>query len=154
MKNDKLGKSVVLLGEERFRGIKDNRAPAMFMLFHELGHCIYDPVQRDPAVAKKYHRDREKAIAAGEVIKEERMADEIAADYLGCDVAIEGLEFLSFNTCVVLVSIGIILNRCDSFFDFHQDFPDFLPFPFPVIINPAFSLLAHTTTSSSNESFI
>jgi hypothetical protein len=62
--------------------------------------------------------------------------------------------FLSFNTCVVLVSIGIILNRCDSFFDFHQDFPDFLPFPFPVIIDPAFSLLAHTTTSSSNESFI
>ena len=94
VKNDKLGKSVVLLDEERFRGIKDNSAPAMFMLFHELGHCIYDPVQRDPAVAKKYHRDREKAIAAGEVIKEERMADEIAADYLGSDVAIEGLEWL------------------------------------------------------------
>jgi len=55
---------------------------------------------------------------------------------------------------MVLVSIGIILNRCDSFFDFHQDFLDFPPFPFPVIIDLAFSLLAHTTTSSSNESFI
>ena len=94
VKSDKLGKAVVLLDEERFRGIKDNNSVAMFMLFHELGHYIYDPIQRDPAVAKKYHIDREEAIADGKVIKEERIADEIAADYLGYDVVLKGLEWL------------------------------------------------------------
>ena len=70
VKSDKLGKAVVLLNEESFRGIKDNNSVAMFMLFHELGHYIYDPIQRDPAVAKKYHIDREEAIADGKVINE------------------------------------------------------------------------------------
>lgn len=94
VKNDKLGKSLVLLDEERFRGVQDNNPVSMFMLFHVLGHYIYDPIQRDPAAAKKYHGDREKAITDGKLIKEERIADEIAADYLGYDVVIEGLEWL------------------------------------------------------------
>lgn len=94
VKNDKLEKSLVLLDEERFQGIKVNNPVAMFMLFHELGHYIYDPIQRDPAVAKKYHSDREIAVAGGEVMKEESIADKIAADYLGYGVAIEGLEWL------------------------------------------------------------
>ena len=94
VKNDKLGKSLVLLDEERFRGVQDNNPVAMFMLFHELGHYIYNPIQRDPAVAKKYHSEREEVVATGKVIKEERIADEIAADYLGYDVVIEGLEWL------------------------------------------------------------
>ena len=38
--------------------------------------------------------DREEAIADGKVIKEERIADEIAADYLGYDVVLKGLEWL------------------------------------------------------------
>ena len=94
LKNDKLEKSVVLLDDEMFQGIKNNSSVAMFMLFHELGHCIYDPIQKESAVAKKYHHDREEAIRAGKVIDEERIADEIAAEYLGYEAAIEGLEWL------------------------------------------------------------
>ena len=40
------------------------------------------------------HHDREETIRAGEVIEEERIADEIAAEYLGYEAAIEGLEWL------------------------------------------------------------
>lgn len=94
VKSDKLGKAVILLDEERFQGIKDNSSPSVFILFHELGHYIYNPVQKEPDEAKKYHYDRVAILSTGKVIKEERVADEIAANYLGSEVAIEGLEWL------------------------------------------------------------
>ena len=94
MKNDQHQKAVVFLKDAVFQGLKNNNTPELFILFHELGHYIFHPSAKEPAEAAQYEMDRQNAIAAGTVIEDERMADEIAAGYLGYNAAIEGLNWL------------------------------------------------------------
>ena len=94
VKNNQHQKAVVFMEDTIFQGLKNNNTPELFILFHELGHYVYHPSAKEPAEAARYDMERQNAIAAGTVIEDERMADEIAAGYLGYNAAIEGLNWL------------------------------------------------------------
>ena len=93
-KNDQFQKGFIFMDETILREVMKNSSVGMFALFHELGHYIFQPTQKSLEEAQQYAKDREKAVSEGGIVDEEKTADEIAAQYIGLTVAIEGLNWL------------------------------------------------------------
>ena len=94
VKDNQLEKAVVFMEEAVYKGLKNNNPSAMFILFHEFGHYIFNPLQKEWSVLSEYMKDREELADAGNVIDEEITADEIATGYVGYDAAIKGLRWI------------------------------------------------------------
>ena len=88
----------ILMERDIFYGIKQNNKMARTILFHEIGHFIYNHLQNGMADMDAYDKERYSLSTAGKVMPQEVEADSFAAEYLGGDYVVDGLRMLIEET--------------------------------------------------------
>lgn len=83
------GRSWVVMDRTVFYGFLQGSPLSRMTVFHEIGHSNYkDQSNKNETEARKSH------VLEGQVSEKELKADRFAADFLGTDVTIQGLEAL------------------------------------------------------------
>lgn len=87
----------LVMEREVFFDFKRGSAMARLIVFHELGHYVHGDLKKG-FTSESYDESRAKAAQGNTVLHMELAADQYAADYLGCDIAVKGLQELRAAT--------------------------------------------------------
>ena len=87
----------LVMEREIFFDFKRGSAMARLIVFHELGHYVHGDLKKG-LTSESYDESRAKAVQDNTVLQMELAADQYAADCLGRDVAVKGLQELRAAT--------------------------------------------------------
>ena len=84
----------VYMEDRVYQGLKNDGNMERMILLHELGHFFYHHHVNKATSTSQLDQLRLDAINSGKIFNDEKQADEFAADYIGLQAAIDGLEQL------------------------------------------------------------